>query len=254
MLNPSQHAHERVLSLTVQTGNADDFALSKFEIKRFSIRPQNQIFGAHRDLVALGLGRDQILMERVCLFARHRRQKIALGDLFVGQNADIAPVTQHRGPVRDAHKFRDAVGDDQDRGARIAQIAHFLKEAFGAVEIKRRRAFIKDQQARIAQHAAGDGNPLFQAKRQIARKAKGVHLLPRQITHQLGGALHLLVIGDRFAEKRIGPHEHVVDDCALIRYKNFLIDGRYSDGAAFGRGVRCLSQNGNRAAVDWQYP
>ena len=186
------------------------------------------------------------------VLARHQAQEVLFRNLFLFQNADIASVAKDRGAVGNANQLGDAMGDDQDRRAAVAQSAHPRKQPLRGIEIERRRTFIEDEDARFGEKGACNRDPLFQAERQRANQRMRIDGLAGKLFHQLGGTRHLALLRQRLREEPVGAHEDIVDDRAFVRHEHFLVDSGDAERPAFGRRGRRFAENGNGAAIDRQ--
>ena len=82
-----------------------------------------------------------------------RRKQIGFGDVALHENADVASVAQHGHAIGDTRHLGDAVGDDQDAGARVAQLADLGEQAFGRIEVERGGGFVEDEDLRLRRAA-----------------------------------------------------------------------------------------------------
>ncbi len=100
-----------------------------------------------------------------CAFlAGDQLENSTLGDLLALEAPDIDAVAEHRRPVCDADQLGCPMGDDQDAGAARLQLPHFLEEPLGRFEIEGGGAFVEDENLRIGQQRAPDGDPLLETE------------------------------------------------------------------------------------------
>ena len=90
---------------------------------------------------------------RALRVAGHQAEKIGLGDVALLEDADIAPVAQHGHAIGDARHLGDAVGYNQNAGARVAQFADFGEQPFGRIEVEGGGRFVEDEDFRLGEAA-----------------------------------------------------------------------------------------------------
>ena len=176
-----------------------------------------------------------------------------LGDFTALENADVATVAQHGRAVGDADELGDAVGNDQHRRSGIAELAHLREEPFGGIEVERSGGLVENEDPRIAQKGAADGDPLLEAKRQRSRKRPDVDRRADEIVHERLRGAHLGRARHGGGEEAVGAHEQVVDDRAFVGDEHFLEHGRDADIARLVRGERGAAEDGHAAAVGRQH-
>ncbi len=252
-LHARKHPHKVGLPVAVESGDPEDLAMMEPEVDLAAARPDLHHVGFHDDAAPLGvLGRGDGL-GRALRIAGYEAEKIGFGDVALFEDADIAPVAQHGHAIGDARHLRDAVGHDQNAGARIAQFADFCEQPFGRIEVKGGGRFVEDEDFRLGEEGARDRDPCLEIERQLAGHHIEVEIEPGELGHELACGSYFLGAGQHARPEPVGSKIEVVEHGAFVGDKHFLKDGRNADRTGVMGGVRRVAENVDLPRVDRQH-
>ena len=250
-LEAGQTAHKIRLSLAVEADHTDHFAGMKGKVYRRRVWPDFGIYDTQQSLLIEPSGKAVRCDGLGAVGAGDQFQDARLGDLVLFQATDVLAVAQHRRPVGNAHQFGDAVRDDEHAFSLGLQLPHLAEQAFSGFEVERGRGFIQNQDLRIGQQGASNGDPLFETERQVADGIAEVQLKAQQLVHQRCGFGDLLVAMHRAAEQPVGAEVQIVQHRAGVGNQHFLENIGDAHAAGFDRRGCRLAKNGDLSAV-WQ--
>ena len=135
---------------------------------------------------------------------------------------DQPPVAEHRHLVGDLEHLFDAVADEEDRDALVAQVADQLEELGDLVRRERGGRLVHDEHADVERDRLGDLDRLLRGERQAARRAAHVDRDAELGEDRLGFAEHLSP-ADHLAAILVAD-EDVLGDVQVGKEQRFLID------------------------------
>ena len=138
------------------------------------------------------------------------------------RGANDLPAANNRDGVRDGLHFAQLVGDEHNGGARLAQLAHDLKQLVSLLRGQHRGGLVKNEHLGALRQRLDDFNPLLGAHGQVFHNRVGIHVEPkasRNLAHLLARRIdveqfersaHLLVAEHDVLRHSERVHEHEV--------------------------------------------
>ena len=261
-LHPRQHADELILPLAVEAGDADDLAVPQVELDAgHSARRRGSRAFSARSLVSsaeVGMCRTG----RPALFAGHQAEQVLFGDLGLLQHADVAAVAHHGGAVGDADQFGDAVGDDEDGGAAVAQLRILTNSR--SVESKSSAAEVSSRISTLGSHSSARPMVIHCLMLERQRADQGMSgsmsALRSALRIMLAARSHLAVLrtaswvnSPSTPMKRLSTHrafvgdQHFLEDCGNARERG----SRRRRGRLAQHGDRARCRSAARRTSPW---
>ena len=145
------------------------------------------------------------------------------------------------------------MSDDQDTGARVAQLADLGEQAFGRIEVESGGGFVEDEKLRLRQQRAADGDPRLEVQRQRAGWHFKVKIETGQFGHQRLGRLTFGRSRQCPRPKAVSPEIEIVEQRAFVGDQHLLKHGGDPDPARIMGRIGCVAQNVDLARIDRQH-
>ena len=91
-IHAGQHAHEFALTLTVQTGDSQDFTLAQAAVRRAAVGPDFHFPGTQHDGPELGCAPGMAFLFCNRIFSGHETQKVLFGNFAFFQYTDVLAI------------------------------------------------------------------------------------------------------------------------------------------------------------------
>ncbi len=126
--------------------------------------------------------------------------------------ADHLAQPDHRDPVGDLAHLAQLVGDEDDRGAGLAQLTHDLHQLVGLLRGEHRGGLVEDQHLRVAGEGLDDLDPLLHAHGEVLDDRVGVDVEAEalgDLAHPGAGRLEVEGAGE--AGRLVAEHDVLGD-------------------------------------------
>ena len=170
------------------------------------------------------------------LAADHLRDDLVdrgVGDRVGG---DVGAVAHHRDGVAQREDLVEAVGDEHQRPALVAQAAGDGEEPLDLDAAERGGGLVHDQQAGVERDGLRDLDDLLVGDREAQGGAPGVDVHAEPVEELLGLGVHRRPVDPAAAAERLAAHEDVLGDRQVREQRRLLVDHR--DAGRLGRGGR----------------
>ena len=152
-----------------QSREADDLAGADLERDVAELADPGQALDLQQDVADRGLD----LREERDGPPDHVADEVGGGQVARGGGHDVAPVAEHRRAVAQLEDLVEAVADEQDRDAAVAQPADDAEQPLDLVGGQRRGRLVEDQDARLDRERLRDLDELLVGHRQAADRGAG---------------------------------------------------------------------------------
>ncbi len=213
--------------------SADDFAGVQRERRSGGGMPRGGE-SAHVEHRGAGVGSGRIRIAGY-VAPHHRPDHPIVGELVLGQLADIATVPQHDRAVGHRDHLSQTVGDIDDGHALGAQLGYHFQQAGGLGGGQRRRGFVEDQNARILRQRPCDFHQLSVGDGKIGHHRGGRTTQPDAVHRRLRRAMHGRGI-QKPALARFAPQADVSRDVEVVEDGQFLMNERHTLATCLRRG------------------
>ena len=173
-------------------------------------------------------------LEVVELAADHLGHQGVPGQLGDEVLADQGAVAQHGDPVGDLVDLVQEVGDEQDRDARVAQLADHAEELLDLVAVEAGRRLVQDEHLGLEHHGPADRDELLDGDR-VGRQQRArvdVHAQAPQVAPGLGVGRPPV---DRRAATQLVAEHDVLADRQVGAEVDLLVHGRDAGRLGVGR-------------------
>jgi hypothetical protein len=190
--------------------------------------------------------------QRADLAADHPPDEVVRGHVRRGGVVDDLAVAHHRDRRADREDLLEAVGDEEHRGAAVAQRAHDAEQPLDLGPGERRGRLVHDQHPRVERQRLGDLDDLLVGDREAADGARGVEPDAEAVELLLHLAVHQPAVDPARALERVPAHDDVLRHREVGEERRLLIDDGDAGRAGVGRGaeVHDLAVDEHLAAVE----
>ena len=156
-----------------------------------------------------------------------------LGDRVGG---DVGAVAHHGDRVAEREDLVEAVGDEHERPALVAQAAGHREEPVDLDPAERRGRLVHDQQARVERDGLGDLDDLLVGDRESPGGSARVDPDAEPGEEGLGLGVHRRSVDAATATVRLAAHEDVLGHRQVGEQRGLLVDHRDARGLGGGGG------------------
>jgi len=215
-----------------QARDAQDLALAQLEADVVVLVVEVQVLDLQNGLLAHVLGNEVVVGQ---LAAGHVEREIAAGQLVGLAGVDILAVPHDADVVGNLKDLLDLVADEHDGDARVAQLADGLEEGFDLLLREGRGRLVHDDELRVEQQGAADGDQLLVRDAEIAHLVVEIDVVADLREGLLRGGLPALAVDQLPAGGDLGVDGQVFHDGQVRENGQVLIDDLDAELRGLGR-------------------
>ena len=193
---------------------------------------QVQVLDLQNGLRAHVLG-DEVVVGQ--LAAGHIEREVAAGQLVGLAGVDVLAVSHDADVVGDLEDLLDLVADEHDGDAGVAQLADGLEEGFDLLLREGRGRLVHDDELRVEQKRAADGDQLLVRDAEIAHLVVEIDVVADLREGLLRGGLPALAVDQLPAGGDLGVDGQVFHDGQVRENGQVLIDDLDAELGGLGR-------------------
>ncbi len=166
----------------------------------------------------------------------HQRDQLGRRGLVDAAGVDVGPVAHHGDGVGEGEDLVEAVGDEDERAALVAQAAGDGEETVHLDTAECRGGLVHHEEAGVEGDGLGDLDDLLVGDGEAGGRAAGVDAHPEPGEEALGLGDHRGPVDAATAGQRLAAHEDVLGDRQVGEERRLLVDDR--DAGLLGVGGR----------------